>query len=225
MNVSETMRVLAKVQAFDHRTIGDSETAVWHEAIGDLPFEDCMEAVTIHYRESDRWLAPAHIRRIAEDLDRKRRGRQRAKLLAGTTAPDGTPLAIGAAEREPSRRRTREVAELLEKLAAKLPAVTLHDKARRRARRDRGRPTADLTKPKLKKERAKSPKDYPPPSGPQVAKLATGYLYDGYAPAQVAEKLAVSRRWCEKAERKLPPRCEDCGNRRTSDHNCRGNTP
>src|SRR5690554_4065455 len=129
MNITDTGKVLAKIQAFDHRTIGDSEIMVWHECIGDLDVDDCMAAVTIHYRESTEWLTPAHIRRIVADLDRKRRGAQRRAQLAHMRAADGSPLALEANERPVAANKPREVAELIERLAAKLPAVTVEQKA------------------------------------------------------------------------------------------------
>lgn len=203
MNVNDTAKVLAKAAAFDRRTIGDSEILVWHEAIGDLPLGDCLNAVTAHYRESADWLTPAHIRQFAQAADHKRRGQQRAAQLATATTPDGTTLAIEGAPRGPVRDRSPEVADLVRKTVESLPQPDALSRARARARQERGRPDKQLTQPAPKKTR-KPPKDYPPPVDTdgreleEVAAQARRYLRDGYDPVDVADLFAVSRKWCRK---------------------------
>lgn len=67
MNRSHTALVLAKIAALDSRSLDDPKGTTtpildtWHELIGHLRFEDCMQAVTEHRRESTEWLLPAHI--------------------------------------------------------------------------------------------------------------------------------------------------------------------
>ena len=67
MNRSHTALVLTKIAALDNRRLDDphgAETPIldaWHELIGHLRYEDCIQAVTEHRRESTDWLLPAHI--------------------------------------------------------------------------------------------------------------------------------------------------------------------
>lgn len=206
MNVTATATVLAKIQAFDRRTAGDSEILVWHEAIGDLDAADCLEAVTAHYRDSTDWLTPAHIRRHAATAARRRAGQQRQAQLAQLTTPDGEPLAVpagvdAASGAEPAPAVKDMIRQVINALPSTEPDV--HQRARARARRERGRPDPALTQRRDRKDRAKAPKDYPKPAGDEIAKLATRYLLDGHDPADVAERLAVSRKWCQRTIRKF----------------------
>lgn len=63
MNVTDTAKVLALVSAVDRRVVDEATVAAWHDVIGDLPVEDCLEAVRVHRRESTEYLVPAHVRR------------------------------------------------------------------------------------------------------------------------------------------------------------------
>lgn len=64
MTEQQVALVLAKVQAFDNRDIGEGVVHAWFEALGDLDFAECLRAVTFHFAESKEWLMPAHIREI-----------------------------------------------------------------------------------------------------------------------------------------------------------------
>ena len=55
-------RLLAVVQAFDHRTVGETDAIAWADALSDLDPEDCAEAIRDHYRHRTDWIMPAHIR-------------------------------------------------------------------------------------------------------------------------------------------------------------------
>lgn len=75
MNIPETSALLAMVAASDRRTVGDIDVEVWHDALSDLPFGDCRDAVRAHIRSSREWLTPfdirAGVKRIRADrLDR-----------------------------------------------------------------------------------------------------------------------------------------------------------
>jgi hypothetical protein len=66
--------VLAKVAAVDNRRL-DAPDAMdtpildsWHEVIGDLRFQDCIEAVKVHRRQSTDWLQVGHIRALVKQI-------------------------------------------------------------------------------------------------------------------------------------------------------------
>ena len=84
MNNSQVAAVLAKIQLGDNREI-DAQGIVlreWHESIGDLKFEDAIEAVRLHRRESTAYLTPNHIRvgavRARDAREREERKRRPA---------------------------------------------------------------------------------------------------------------------------------------------------
>lgn len=114
MNLAEAAAVLAKAAAFDRRTVGEADILAWHDALGDLAAGDCLTAVTEHYRESTDWLMPAHVRRIADDLDRARRRQAREQREA-----DELQDAIAAS---PLHDRRDDVTALIEQLRDRLPA-------------------------------------------------------------------------------------------------------
>ena len=101
MNIEQTAAVLAKAAALDNRNTSEAAILAWHEAIGDLDFRDALAAVTVHRRESDQYLMPVHIRRIAEKLRAERREREfaeeRRRELAAYAA-DAGPLTDRSAE-------------------------------------------------------------------------------------------------------------------------------
>lgn len=64
MNLSEAAELLATVQSFDKRTVGQVDAAAWHAALGDLPLDLCRQAVVKHYSHETSWLMPAHVRKL-----------------------------------------------------------------------------------------------------------------------------------------------------------------
>lgn len=129
MTPGEMARVLAKCAAYDQRTIGDADVAAWHEAVGDLGYDDALAAVTRHYRTSRDRMWPADLReqvvairnarhqdepheiralpsRFEADQIRDQRIRDNVRrLAAGMTVPDDPPddphaAAINRAKRE-----------------------------------------------------------------------------------------------------------------------------
>lgn len=69
MNNTEVAKVLAFAATFDNRKVDDFTIESWRLVIGHLRFEDAMQAVALHRRESSTYLEPAHViagaRRIA----------------------------------------------------------------------------------------------------------------------------------------------------------------
>lgn len=72
MNRSEAAMMLAQMQAYDQRTVGESDVIAWHALLVDAPFEDCQEAVRRHYAEQTDRIMPAHVRRLVRDIIRER---------------------------------------------------------------------------------------------------------------------------------------------------------
>lgn len=71
MSIDELKQVLAKIQLGDSRQVDRLILAEWNDTIGHLDFADSITAVTMHRRESDKYLMPSHIvanvRRIQHD--------------------------------------------------------------------------------------------------------------------------------------------------------------
>lgn len=62
MNIQETNDLLVQIQVIDNRQVGDITVIEWHELVGDLDFREASEAVRLHFRESDAYLKPRHVR-------------------------------------------------------------------------------------------------------------------------------------------------------------------
>lgn len=91
MNHAEAAAVLAKVQAFDNRTVSAVNVAAWAEALEDVDGKDALVAVTEHFQESTDWLMPSHI--IQKMKDKQFQGRQRIKAMGPPDYPTGLTLA------------------------------------------------------------------------------------------------------------------------------------
>lgn len=90
MNLSETAMLLAVVQAFDRRTVGESEVIAWQAALRDTGFDDARDAVIEHYRDHREWLMPADVVAGANRIAWRNAGaRRRAELEAADA--DWTP--------------------------------------------------------------------------------------------------------------------------------------
>lgn len=203
MTPQEVARVLAKAAAFDRRTVGEGDVLAWLEAIGDLDAADCLAAVTRHYRETNDWLAPSHLRAQVAEIDRDRR-RQAARARAALARQQEERLAL---DRGPVRDRSADVTELVRQVVAALPVTpsdTIHERAKARARREKGRPDKRQQPVKACRTAARA-KDHPPPQSDDIAALATRYLLDGHEPQAVADRLGVSRRWCRNALAQFTP--------------------
>lgn len=63
MTPEQTFDLLTQhVAPRDGRTIGKVDATVWHADLGDLRFDDACIAVAAHFRASDAWLMPKHVR-------------------------------------------------------------------------------------------------------------------------------------------------------------------
>jgi hypothetical protein len=192
VNHEEVGLVLAKLAAFDQRTVGEVDILAWHEVISRFSLDDCLAAVTTHYTESRERAMPADISRIVIRIGNTRVETRRTEdeRLALDAAPAG---------------RSEATAAFVQAVVDALPKPDIHERALARARSERGRPEPASRQPKTKR---KPPKDYPEPATDDVAAMATRYLLDGHEPRSVADRLAVSRRWCERTIRRLRPTAE-----------------
>lgn len=73
MNLTETNSLLAFIALYDNRRIDDATVVAWHAVLDDLDLPDCREAVVQHFRTSDVYLVPVHIRRLVDEIVRDRR--------------------------------------------------------------------------------------------------------------------------------------------------------
>lgn len=72
MNQIELAKVLARIQAGDNRVVDKVTVAHWRETIGHLKYQDAMDAVVMHFRESTEYLMPAHVIRNARRIRNER---------------------------------------------------------------------------------------------------------------------------------------------------------
>ena len=79
MTRDEVVKVLARVQMDDNRQVDRVVVQSWVEEIGDLDFQDALEAVVLHRKETTEWLMAAHVR---ENVRRIRAARARAERVA-----------------------------------------------------------------------------------------------------------------------------------------------
>lgn len=122
MNHSETVKLLALMAAMDRRTVGDAEVMAWQGVLSDVDFEDAAEAVRRHYRESDEYLMPVHVRRGADAVRRAREAAASATPWApgqyGVLKADAMPEIAGPVD---EKALTPEIRGLLASVRAMLP--------------------------------------------------------------------------------------------------------
>lgn len=124
MNLYETGHLLAMIQTFDRRTVGETDIVSWQSLLTDVDLADAQEAVRRHFAESTDWLMPAHLRRAVRDIERERdvEARLWAPGQYGVPKDEALPeLARG--ERLTVADLSPRVADLLSQLRAELPEV------------------------------------------------------------------------------------------------------
>lgn len=112
MTPAEVARMLAQVQAFDRRTVGEADVAAWSLVLVDVELNDALQAVTRHYAESTEWLMPAHLRALVAEIRRERRRAINQERAA---------RALEAEQARPTRDRSPELEALLTDLRDRLP--------------------------------------------------------------------------------------------------------
>ncbi len=72
MNRTDVIDVLTVIAAGDRRTVGEADVALWAGTIGDLHKADAITAVGQHFRTSEKWLMPVHVRTLAMEIAKDR---------------------------------------------------------------------------------------------------------------------------------------------------------
>lgn len=62
MTNEQVAKVLARIQLGDNRQVDRATLAEWIDGIGDLDFDDAIEGVRMHRRDSTAYLQIAHVR-------------------------------------------------------------------------------------------------------------------------------------------------------------------
>jgi len=62
VNAAQVAAVVAKIRLGDNRETSREVILEWVDSIGDLDFDDAVEAVRMHRRETTVYLQPAHVR-------------------------------------------------------------------------------------------------------------------------------------------------------------------
>ncbi len=73
MTPGDVARLLAACAMYDYRAVEDEDAEAWHPLIGDLPFDDAMEAVKRHYQAQTDRMMPAHVRQGVKAIREERR--------------------------------------------------------------------------------------------------------------------------------------------------------
>ena len=61
MNKQEIGQLLTLAALVDNRTETAEACLMWHEIIGHLDYQQAVDAMREHYRETTDWLMPAHV--------------------------------------------------------------------------------------------------------------------------------------------------------------------
>jgi hypothetical protein len=72
VNIQEVAAVVAKIKLGDNRDVDALILQEWENSIGDLPYKDAIDAVTMFRRESDGYLQPVHIIRNVKRIREER---------------------------------------------------------------------------------------------------------------------------------------------------------
>ena len=72
MDIIETSKVLAKIQAFDNRNVEPETTLAWQEVLEPHALQDALAAVSAYFRTSTAWIMPAHIVERVRDMEQAR---------------------------------------------------------------------------------------------------------------------------------------------------------
>lgn len=88
MNREETAKILTEASLVDNRRITEAHVEQWWRTLADLSFEECQRAVVEHYKQTNDWLQPSHLRKLVkkhrEELAEQRHSRQ----LEAAYSPD-----------------------------------------------------------------------------------------------------------------------------------------
>lgn len=72
MNKQETAQLLTYLAELDGRKVTPATVEAWWDVLGNLPIDDCRQAVIDHNRASTDFLKPGHIASKVKDYRRRR---------------------------------------------------------------------------------------------------------------------------------------------------------
>jgi hypothetical protein len=121
MTPGEVARLLAAAAMFDYRKIEKADAQAWHFVLGDLDFDDAMEALRRHYAESTERLMPAHVRHGVRAIRDERRRQQPSEVRALPSRFEDD-----ADRSERARRGSAQVHEVLAELSRRMQARGEH---------------------------------------------------------------------------------------------------
>lgn len=110
MNTQELKNLVARIQAGDNRTVDSVTLAHFQQTVGQLEYQDAIEAVVTHFKESTAYLMPAHIIAIVRRIREERALRSPAVEDGKTAYP--RPInddAMSAAWNNPAEFRRQQV--------------------------------------------------------------------------------------------------------------------
>ena len=94
MNAAQVAAVVAKIRLGDNRETSREVILEWVDSIGDLDFDDAVEAVRMHRRETTVYLQPAHVRANVRLL----RARRERDVRVSQPMVAATPITLDRAE-------------------------------------------------------------------------------------------------------------------------------
>lgn len=118
MNITDTANVLGLAQAYDNRTVGETNIRAWHAILGDLEAADVMQAIKDHYAGQTEWIMPAHIRQAVAAMRKAREVSPWAPGQHGIPRSEPIPEVTDRITEEGLPLRVRE---LLAEVRAMLP--------------------------------------------------------------------------------------------------------
>jgi hypothetical protein len=68
--------LLAEAALYDNRTTGEADILAWMRAIGDLDYDDSLNAVAAHYGETTERVMPGHVRQRVKAMRSNRLARE-----------------------------------------------------------------------------------------------------------------------------------------------------
>lgn len=120
MNLSETARALALVQAFDQRTVGDADVIAWQSLLPDAALADVEAAVRQHYAAETVRIMPAHVLRAVAEIEKTRQVSPWAPGQHGVPREEAAPE-VTTGGRMALSDLPAAVAELVARVRADLP--------------------------------------------------------------------------------------------------------
>lgn len=80
MEAREAFQLLTLASARDGRTVDAAVAQVWADDLEGISLQEALVAVREHYRESDKWLMPAHVIQRVREVRRGAPMRDAARL-------------------------------------------------------------------------------------------------------------------------------------------------